>query len=175
MRSVIFAVCTAFLFVLSVSGIADEPTPAKKNNTAPEKSAPKNVQGPVVNGYRFAKLYPLEIQPEQYDDAATAAELLREREKLIVELHSTKRKIVNSDPEASRLQKEIQERLKKLTDLIESLESVKELNRKLAENEVKLRSLPKKGEKKKEIQTAPGSEPVPGKTDKSGNDENKQK
>lgn len=107
---------------------------------------------PAKPEYTFVKTYVSNADPEKYPDPVKAAELLTQREKLVKALHDAKRNAIRNNPQARALQKEISERLVKLTQLVERNESVKDINRQIKAVDEALKGLkpPAPPEQKKE-------------------------
>lgn len=101
--------------------------------------------------YTFVKTYVSNANPEKYPDPAKAAELLMQREKLVNALHEAKRNAIRNDAQARALQKEIKERLVKLTQLVERNESVRTINRQIKSVDDQLKTLKAPAEKKDQV------------------------
>lgn len=106
---------------------------------AAEKQTPK--AEPVEPEYTFVKTFVSNADPKKYPDPAKAAELLTQREKLVKSLHDAKRNVIRDDTRARALQKEIRERLEKLTQLVERSESVKRINQQIKSVDEQLKNL----------------------------------
>ena len=119
-------ICAGMILGLVIAGAA-----AEKKETAPAKPE-----------YTFVKTFTSNADPEKYPDPAKAAELLMQREKLVRSLHEEKRNVIRNDAQARALQKEIKERLVKLTQLVERNESVKRINKEIRALDEQLKNLP---------------------------------
>ena len=119
-------ICAGMILGLVIAGAA-----AEKKEPAPAKPE-----------YTFVKTFTSNADPEKYPDPAKAAELLMQREKLVRSLHEEKRNVIRNDAQARALQKEIKERLVKLTQLVERNESVKRINKEIRALDEQLKNLP---------------------------------
>ncbi len=94
--------------------------------------------------YTYVKLYPSNTDPEQFAEPHKAAELFTEREKLVVKLHDTRRKIIKEDNRAREIHAEMKKLAAELTLLLESKDEMKQLNGELKKIDTQLDAMPRK-------------------------------
>ncbi len=151
-RFLMILCCTACSAVFAQATVIDQSTaePAAEKKTQEENAAAEN-KAKTPRPYTFVKLFRSNADPERYAEPADAAELFKQREKLVKKLHETKRQVVRNNERAGKIQKEIRKLLDELTLIIESREDVKSINAELQKIDAKLDALPlkEKNDKKK--------------------------
>ncbi len=139
--------CTAAAVLSAQETVIDQSVPpAPFPETDPAMTA-EAVKTP--RPYTYVKVFRSNADPELYAEPADAADLFKQRDKLVLELHETKRRIIRTDIKAKELQQQITKLVNELTLHLESRETVKEINVKLKALDKQLDELPKKKTEKK--------------------------